>query len=88
MQKNIKFSTKESKGAFYLVFGGVNRLGIFSRTFIEMLDVRDQHFDPLDMQIEKLEAEYREKLFGENGILKSALKSRVSLKWKVPLKFL
>ena len=53
----------------------MNRLGIFSRTFIEMLDVRDQHFDPLDMQTEQLEAEYREKLFGENGILKSALKS-------------
>jgi hypothetical protein len=26
-----------------------------------MLDVRDQHFDPLDMQTEQLEAEYREK---------------------------
>ena len=74
-RKDIKFSTKELKDAFYLAFGGVNRLGIFSRTFIEMLDVRDQHFDPLDMQTEQLEAEYREKLFGENGILKSALKS-------------
>lgn len=74
-RKDIKFSVKELKDAFYLAFGGVNRLGIFSRTFIEMLDVRDQHFDPLDMQTEKLEAEYREKLFGENGILKSALKN-------------
>ncbi|WP_420001399.1 metal-dependent hydrolase [Acinetobacter sp. LF10] len=74
-RKDIKFSTKELKDAFYLAFGGVNRLGIFSRTFIEMLDVRDQHFDPLDMQTEQLEAEYRDKLFGENGILKSALKS-------------
>lgn len=74
-RKDIKFSVKELKDAFYLAFGGVNRLGIFSRTFIEMLDVRDQHFDPLDMQTEQLEAEYREKLFGENGILKSALKS-------------
>lgn len=74
-RNDIKFSTKELKDAFYLAFGGVNRLGIFSRTFIEMLDVRDQHFDPLDMQTEQLEAEYREKLFGENGILKSALKS-------------
>ncbi|PRD35385.1 UNVERIFIED_CONTAM: gatB [Trichonephila clavipes] len=74
-RKDIKFSAKELKDAFYLAFGGVNRLGIFSRTFIEMLDVRDQHFDPQDMQTEQLEAEYREKLFGENGILKSALKS-------------
>ncbi|ENW02891.1 metal-dependent hydrolase [Acinetobacter beijerinckii] len=74
-RKDIKFSSKELKDAFYLAFGGVNRLGIFSRTFIEMLDVRDQHFDPLDMQTDQLEAEYREKLFGENGILKSALKS-------------
>ena len=74
-RKDIKFSAKELKDASYLAFGGVNRLGIFSRTFIEMLDVRDQHFDPLDMQTEQLEAEYREKLFGENGILKSALKS-------------
>ncbi|MFV5369393.1 metal-dependent hydrolase [Acinetobacter junii] len=74
-RKDIKFSVKELKDAFYLAFGGVNRLGIFSRTFIEMLDVRDQHFDPLDMQTEQLEAEYREKLFGEHGILKSALKS-------------
>ncbi|MFW2036384.1 metal-dependent hydrolase [Acinetobacter junii] len=74
-RKDIKFSVKELKDAFYLAFGGVNRLGIFSRTFIEMLDVRDQHFDPLDMQKEQLEAEYREKLFGKNGILKSALKS-------------
>ncbi|MEN4982824.1 metal-dependent hydrolase [Acinetobacter modestus] len=74
-RKDIKFSVKELKDAFYLAFGGVNRLGIFSRTFIEMLDVRDQHFDPLDMQTEQLEAEYREKLFGENGILKSALRS-------------
>ncbi|WP_109439684.1 metal-dependent hydrolase [Acinetobacter haemolyticus] len=74
-RKDIKFSGKELKDAFYLAFGGVNRLGIFSRTFIEMLDVRDQHFDPLDMQTEQLEAEYREKLFGENGILNSALKS-------------
>ena len=74
-RKDIKFSVKELKDAFYLAFGGVNRLGIFSRTFIEMLDVRDQHFDPLDMQTEQLEAEYREKLFGENGILKSAIKS-------------
>ncbi|WP_336949423.1 metal-dependent hydrolase [Acinetobacter junii] len=74
-RKDIKFSVKELKDAFYLAFGGVNRLGIFSRTFIEMLDVRDQHFDPLDMQTERLEAEYREKLFGENGILKSALRS-------------
>ncbi|MFW1940649.1 metal-dependent hydrolase [Acinetobacter junii] len=74
-RKDIKFSVKELKDAFYLAFGGVNRLGIFSRTFIEMLDVRDQHFDPLDMQTEQLEAEYREKLFGKNGILKSALKS-------------
>jgi len=74
-RKDIKFSVKELKDAFYLAFGGVNRLGIFSRTFIEMLDVRDQHFDPLDMQTEQLEAEYREKLFGKNGILKSALRS-------------
>lgn len=74
-RKDIKFSTKELKDAFYLAFGGVNRLGIFSRTFIEMLDVRDQHFDPLDMQTEQLEAEYREKLFGENGILKSVLRN-------------
>lgn len=74
-RKDIKFSARELKDAFYLAFGGVNRLGIFSRTFIEMLDVRDQHFDPLDMQTEQLEAEYREKLFGENGILKGALKS-------------
>ncbi|ENW04526.1 metal-dependent hydrolase [Acinetobacter beijerinckii] len=74
-RKDVKFSGKELKDAFYLAFGGVNRLGIFSRTFIEMLDVRDQHFDPLDMQTEQLEAEYREKLFGENGILKSSLKS-------------
>jgi predicted metal-dependent hydrolase len=74
-RKDIKFSVKELKDAFYLAFGGVNRLGIFSRTFIEMLDVRDQHFDPLDMQTEQLEAEYREKLFGENGILKGELKS-------------
>jgi predicted metal-dependent hydrolase len=73
-RKDIKFSVKELKDAFYLAFG-VNRLGIFSRTFIEMLDVRDQHFDPLDMQTEQLEAEYREKLFGENGILKGELKS-------------
>jgi len=74
-RKDVKFSGKELKDAFYLAFGGVNRLGIFSRTFIEMLDVRDQHFDPLDMQTDQLEAEYREKLFGENGILKSALRS-------------
>lgn len=72
---DIKFSAKELKEAFYLLFGGVDRLGILFRTSIEMLDIRDQHFDPRNMKTELLEAEYREKLFGENGILKSALKN-------------
>lgn len=74
-RKDMKFSRSDLKEALYLSFGGKNRLGIFSRTFIDMLDVRDKHFNPLDMQTEQLEAEYREKLFGENGILNSALKS-------------
>ena len=74
-RKDMKFSRSDLKEALYLSFGGKNRLGIFSRTFIDMLDVRDKHFNPLYMQTEQLEAEYREKLFGENGILNSALKS-------------
>ena len=40
-----------------------------------MLDVRDRDFNPLHMQTEQLEAEYREKLFGEKGILKGAFKN-------------
>jgi hypothetical protein len=36
-RKDIKFSAKELKDAFYLAFGGVNRLGIFSRTLSKCL---------------------------------------------------
>lgn len=74
-RSDIKFSIRELKDGVYLGFGGINRIGIITKAMIEMLDVRDRDFNPLHMQTDQLEAEYREKLFGENGILKSVLKS-------------
>ena len=74
-RSDIQFSLRELKDGVYLGFGGINRVGIITKAMVEMLDVRDRDFNPLHMQTEQLEAEYREKLFGENGILKSAFKS-------------
>ncbi|NUF32141.1 metal-dependent hydrolase, partial [Acinetobacter oleivorans] len=61
------------KDGVFLGFGGVNRLGILSKAFVDMLDVRDENFNPLHMQTEQLEAEFREKLFGQQGVLKESL---------------
>lgn len=74
-RKDIHFSLRDLKEALYLGFGGIDRLGIFTKTFIEMLDVREKNFNPLHMQTGLLELEYREKLFGENGILNQTLRS-------------
>lgn len=72
-RKDIRFSLKQLKDGVYLGFGGVNRLGILSKAFVDMLDVRDENFNPLHMQTEQLEAEFREKLFGQQGFLKESL---------------
>lgn len=72
-RKDIKFTFKQLKDGVYLGFGGVNRLGILSKAFVDMLDVRDESFNPLHMQTEQLEAEFREKLFGQHGFLKESL---------------
>lgn len=72
-RKDIRFSLKQLKDGVYLGFGGVNRLGILSKAFVDMLDVRDEFFNPLHMQTEQLEAEFREKLFGQQGFLKESL---------------
>lgn len=72
-RKDIRFSLKQLKDGVYLGFGGVNRLGILSKAFVDMLDVRDENFNPLHMQTEQLEAEFREKLFGQQGVLKESL---------------
>jgi len=72
-RKDIRFSLKQLKDGVYLGFGGVNRLGILSKAFVDMLDVRDESFNPLHMQTEQLEAEFREKLFGRQGVLKESL---------------
>lgn len=72
-RKDIRFSLKQLKDGVYLGFGGVNRLGILSKAFVDMLDVRDENFNPLHMQTEHLEAEFREKLFGQQGFLKESL---------------
>lgn len=72
-RKDIRFSLKQLKEGVYLGFGGVNRLGILSKAFVDMLDVRDEKFNPLHMQTEQLEAEFREKLFGQQGFLKESL---------------
>lgn len=72
-RKDIRFSLKQLKDGVYLGFGGVNRLGILSKAFVDMLDVRDENFNPLHMQTEQLEAEFREKLFGQEGFLKESL---------------
>lgn len=73
-RKDIRFSLKQLKDGVYLGFGGVNRLGILSKAFVDMLDVRDENFNPLHMQTEQLEAEFREKLFGQQGVLKESLR--------------
>lgn len=72
-RKDIRFNLKQLKDGVYLGFGGVNRLGILSKAFVDMLDVRDENFNPLHMQTEQLEAEFREKLFGQQGVLKESL---------------
>ncbi|MGN5753309.1 metal-dependent hydrolase [Acinetobacter calcoaceticus] len=72
-RKDIRFSLKQLKDGVYLGFGGVNRLGILSKAFVDMLDVRDENFNPLHMQTEQLDAEFREKLFGQQGFLKESL---------------
>ncbi len=72
-RKDIRFSLKQLKDGVYLGFGGVNRLGILSKAFVDMLDVRDENFNPLHMQTEQLETEFREKLFGQQGFLKESL---------------
>lgn len=72
-RKDIRFSLKQLKDGVYLGFGGVNRLGILSKAFVDMLDVRDENFNPLHIQTEQLEAEFREKLFGQQGFLKESL---------------
>jgi len=72
-RKDIRFSLKQLKDGVYLGFGGINRLGILSKAFVDMLDVRDENFNPLHMQTEHLEAEFREKLFGQQGFLKESL---------------
>lgn len=72
-RKDIRFSLKQLKDGVYLGFGGFNRLGILSKAFVDMLDVRDESFNPLHMQTEQLEAEFREKLFGQQGFLNESL---------------
>uniref|UniRef100_UPI0009A98202 metal-dependent hydrolase n=1 Tax=Acinetobacter baumannii TaxID=470 RepID=UPI0009A98202 len=72
-RKDINFTLKQLKDGIYLGFGGINRVGILSKAFVDMLDVRAENFDPLNMQTEKLEAEFREKLFGQAGFLRDYL---------------
>ena len=69
-RKDIKFTFRQLKDGVYLGFGGVNRLGILSKAFVDMLDVRDEGFNPLHMQTEQLEAEFREKLLANKGFSK------------------
>ncbi len=72
-RKDINFTLKQLKDGIYLGFGGINRVGILSKAFVDMLDVREENFDPLNMQTEQLEAEFREKLFGQAGFLRDYL---------------
>ncbi|KQD58786.1 metal-dependent hydrolase [Acinetobacter baumannii] len=72
-RKDINFTLKQLKDGIYLGFGGINRVGILSKAFVDMLDVRAENFDPLNMQTEQLEAEFREKLFGQAGFLRDYL---------------
>ncbi|EHU1391729.1 metal-dependent hydrolase [Acinetobacter baumannii] len=72
-RKDINFTLKQLKDGIYLGFGGINRVGILSKAFADMLDVRAENFDPLNMQTEQLEAEFREKLFGQAGFLRDYL---------------
>ncbi|EPK1742464.1 metal-dependent hydrolase, partial [Acinetobacter baumannii] len=72
-RKDINFTLKQLKDGIYLGFGGINRVGILSKAFVDMLDVRAENFDPLNMQTEQLEAEFREKLFGQTGFLRDYL---------------
>ncbi|MDV7610102.1 metal-dependent hydrolase [Acinetobacter baumannii] len=72
-RKDIRFTLKQLKDGVYFGFGGINRLGILSKAVVGMLDVRDENFNPRHMKTEQLEAEYREKLFGEKGLLKQSL---------------
>lgn len=72
-RKDIRFTLKQLKDGIYLGFGGINRLGILSKAFVDMLDVIEESFDPLHMQTEHLEAEFREKLFGQEGFLRESL---------------
>jgi len=75
VRKDIKFTTKDLREAITLGFGGFNRFGILSKATIQMLDITIKNFNPRHMKTENLETKYREKLFGENGILKSELKN-------------
>ncbi len=49
-EKDINFTLKQLKDGIYLGFGGINRVGILSKAFVDMLDVRAENFDPLNMQ--------------------------------------
>ncbi len=54
---------KQLKDGIYLGFGGINRVGILSKAFVDMLDVRAENFDPLNMQTEQLEAEFEKTIW-------------------------
>ena len=74
-RKDIKFSLRDLNDCFYLGFGGVNRLGILTQAALGMFEVTQYDFNPRNMQTEQLEAEYRKKLFGDNGSLAQHLKT-------------
>lgn len=73
-RKDIKFSISDLTEALYLSIGGINRIGIFSKIFLEMFSIKNKNFNPLNMMTEQLESEYREKLFGTSGTLNTHIK--------------
>lgn len=72
---DIKFSPTQLRQAIFLTFGGFNRIGMLTKAIIEMRDVLNHNFDPNNMQTEELEAQYRKKLFGEEGLMNQFLKN-------------
>lgn len=73
-RKDISFSLRELREAIYVAFGGIDRLGILTRAFTGMLDIMLKNFSPENMNTDALEAEYRQKLFGDAGVLAARVK--------------
>ena len=79
-RKDINFTLKQLKDGIYLGFGGINRVGILSKAFVDMLDVRAENFDPLNMQTEQLEAEFRENYLAKQAFLETTSARNQSIK--------